>query len=91
MKASFSIALLWGAKRETKESGIRLVVMKYIFSYHLNQFYFFTRIIYFTNLAMLFFIVRFAAQKVGLLKIASKVLISGIIIVSTGVLQLFLA
>lgn len=49
------------------------------------------RIIYFTNLAMLFFIARFVTQKIGLLKIASNVLISGIIIVSIGFLQLFLA
>lgn len=49
------------------------------------------RIIYFTNLAMLFFIVRSVAQKIGFLKIASNVLISGVIIVFTGFLQLFLA
>jgi len=49
------------------------------------------RIIYFVNLGMLFFVVRSVAKNIGLIAIAKNVLISGIIVVSVGFFQLYLA
>jgi O-antigen ligase len=49
------------------------------------------RIIYFANLAMLFFVVRSVAKKIGFLKIAKNVLVSGVLITVVGFIQLFMA
>ena len=49
------------------------------------------RIIYFTNLWMLFFVVRAAISRENIRKLANNVLISGILVVVVGVIQLILA
>ena len=49
------------------------------------------RIIYFANLAMLFFVVRSVARKIGFFKIAKNTLASGILITIVGFAQLFMA
>lgn len=49
------------------------------------------RIIYFMNLGMLFFVVRSVVDKKNLPKISSNVLLSGVLVVFIGVIQLGLA
>lgn len=49
------------------------------------------RIIFFVNLGMLFFIVRSAVSRVNLRRLAVNVLVSGIIVVIVGMLQLMTA
>jgi len=49
------------------------------------------RIIYFANLAMLFFVVRSVARKTGFIKIAKNTIISGIFITIIGFIQLLMA
>ncbi len=49
------------------------------------------RIIYFANLAMLFFVVRSVAGKIGIKEIAKNTIISGVLITTVGFIQLFMA